>query len=241
LHKISYYGIVLVMQIMNLKKRQEFNKLYESGVRALNQRKPEIALNLFIEADELASHSNNDRRMRLNALNPLANSLWSMGEYEKAKQKLALASNIASDLALRDELAKAFSNFGRLEASKIIKEKPVTKQAAALRKIALPYFTKSYKMIDDHEYLYYRYANAKYGSIVAALAQDYKKASLLLTDGLSVAFKKARRLDKEVTYELDPTGLEHFAIASQLISLGSKNTNSRDYKKLEKIARDLIA
>jgi tetratricopeptide (TPR) repeat protein len=153
------------MQIMNLKTRQEFNKLYESGVRALNQSKPEIALNFFVEADELASHSSNNRRLRLNALNPLANSLWSMGEYEKAKQKLALASSIASDLALRDELAKAFSNFGR--------------------------------------------------------------------------FKKARRLDKEVTYELDPTGLEYFAVASQLINLGAKNTNSRDYKKLEKIAREL--
>jgi tetratricopeptide (TPR) repeat protein len=228
------------MQITDLKSRSEFNKLRDSGVRALAQNKPELALNFFTEADELASHSNNNRKKRLDALNPLANSLWSMGEYDKAKQKLALASNIASDLGLLDELAKAFSNFGRLEASKIIKEKPVTKQAAALRKIALPYFTKSYRMLDGHGNLYFRYSNAKYGAIIAALSQDYKKASLLVTEGLSVAFKKARRLDKEVTYTLNPSGLEFFAIASQLIYLGSKNPNSREYKKLEKVARELI-
>jgi tetratricopeptide (TPR) repeat protein len=229
-----------IMGIMNLKSRQEFQKLHSAGLRALNGGKYSVGLKCFEEADVLASHNNNDRRRRLDALNPLAHSLWALGEYKKAEQKLALAAKIASDLGLRDELAIVFSNFGRLESVKVIKKTPVSKQAQALRRKALPYFMKSYRMLDGHSHLYFRYSNAKYGAVVAVLAQDYKKSANLVAEGLGVAFKKGSKFDMEVTYKTSPSGLEYFAVSAGLIKLGAQNPLSREYKHHEKAARELV-
>jgi tetratricopeptide (TPR) repeat protein len=228
------------MGIMNLKSRQEFQKLHASGMKAIQNGRYHAALELFTEVDTLASHSNNDRRKRLDALNPMACSLWSLGRYEKGKQKLAQASKIASELGLRDELAIAYSNLGRLEAVRIVNTAPVSKQPKMLRKDALPYFIKAQKMLDGHDHLYYRYANAKHGSLVAALAQDYKKAALLTTEGLGIAFKKSRKYDKEATYKLSLSAWDYFVAATELVKLGTQNPASRDYKAQEKIARELV-
>jgi tetratricopeptide (TPR) repeat protein len=228
------------MGIMNLKTRQEFQKLHAGGMKAMKNDRYHAALEFFTDADVLASHSNNDRRRRLDALNPLAHSLWTLGEFEKASQKLVLATKIASDLGLRDELAIAFSNLGRLDAVKIVKKTSVSKQPKELRKKALPYFIKSQRMLNGHEHLYFRYANAQYGAVVAALAQDYKKASRFIAEGMDVAFKKTRKYDKDLTYAVNPSGLEYFAVAAELVKLGAQNPNSRDYKAQEKIARELI-
>jgi hypothetical protein len=139
-----------------------------------------------------------------------------------------------------DELAIAFSNQGRLNAVKIVRKTPVSKQTKELQKNALPYFMKAHNMLEGHNHLYFRYMNAKYGSLVAALAQDYRKAALLVTEGMGVAYKKSRKYDKEYPYKVNPSGLEYFAAAAQLVSLGVKNPNSRELKNQEKLARELV-
>jgi cell fate (sporulation/competence/biofilm development) regulator YmcA (YheA/YmcA/DUF963 family) len=227
------------MGIMNVKTRQEFQKLHLSGLKAQYSQKHAAALKWFEEADILASHTNNDRRRRLDALNPMAQALWALGDFKKAEQKIAQAATIASELGLRDELAVAFSNFGRLEAVKIIKQKSVSRQASNLRKNALPYFIKTQKMLAGHKNLNYRYTNAQYGSLVAALAQDYKKSALLVTEGMDIAFKRAK-YSKDPVYKLNPSGLEYFAVASELIRLGVQNPLSHAYKAKEKLARELV-
>jgi|GEM_PF-1254429 len=227
------------MGTLRLKNKKEFERLHALGMRSLSNGKFEPALKYFTEADTLARQCG-DRRKRLEALNPMAHALWSLGEFDKAKQKLAVAAKIASELGLRDELAIVFSNQGRLEAVKIIKQKPITKQPSALSKESLPHFTRALNLLDGHDHLYFRYANAKHGALVAALAQDYKKSSLLLSDGLYVAFKKSSKFDRETTYQLNPSGLDYFAAAAKLTNLGALNPASRDYKAQEKLARELV-
>jgi hypothetical protein len=227
------------MGIMNVKTRQEFQKLHLSGLKAQYSQKHAAALKWFEEADILASHTNNDRRRRLDALNPMAQALWALGDFKKAEQKIAQAATISSELGLRDELAVAFSNFGRLEAVKIIKQKSVSRQAGSFRKDSLPYFVKTQKMLDGHKNLSYRFTNAQYGSVVAALAQDYKKSAMFVSEGLDVAFKRAK-YSKDAIYKQNPSGLEYFAVASELIRLGTQNPLSHAYKAKEKLARELI-
>jgi tetratricopeptide (TPR) repeat protein len=209
------------------------------GLKALNNGRPDKALKYFEEADTLARHCN-DRIRRLDVLNPMANSLWALGEFDKAKQKLALATKISRELAILDELAIAYSNFGRLEAVKSLKTKSISKQNRELKKEALPYFMRAQRMLNKNEHLHFRYANAMHGSVVAALAQDYKKAAQLTTEGLDLAFKKAHKYNKQPTYKINPSGLEYFTAATKLIELGTKNPASREYKKEEKIVRELV-
>jgi hypothetical protein len=224
---------------MILKTKKEFERLHTRGMQAKSSNRQDSALKIFEDADTLA-RLYNDRRKRLDVLNPLAQLLWSVSEYEKARQKLTLAAKIAGDLGLRDEMAIVFSNNGRLAAVKIVRKTAVSRQSKTLHKKALPYFIRAQKMLNEHDHLYYRYANAKYGALVAALAQDYDKAAQLMAEGLSVAFKKSRKFDREVTYKLSPSGLQYFAATAELIRLGAQNPLSREYKKQEKLARELV-
>jgi hypothetical protein len=224
---------------LRLAKKKEFTKLHASGMRALKIGKTEAALKFFEDADTLARHCN-DRRKRLEVINPVAHCLWTLGEFDKARKKLALSVKIATELAILDELAIAYSNFGRLESVRVVKELSVTKQAKELNKTSLPYFTKVQKMLVGNDHLYFRYSNAAHGSLVAALAQDYNKSAKLTSEGLNVAFKKSTKYSRETTYKIKPAGLEYFATAAKLIELGAKNPNSREYKLLEKTTRELI-
>jgi tetratricopeptide (TPR) repeat protein len=224
---------------MSIKDRKEFQRLIAAGLKAQRAGKHEQALKHLDDADTIARH-HNDRKRRLKVLNPTAQVLWSMGEFDKARQKLALAARISSDLALMDELAIAFSNHGRLNAVKILRTAPLTRQPKKLQKDALPYFMKAFRMLEGHEHLYFRYANAKHGALVAALAQEYQKSTMLSAEGLSVAFKKSRKYDKEVTYKLSPSGLDYFAMATQLTKLGAMNPGARELKTQEKVARELV-
>jgi hypothetical protein len=224
---------------LRLKSKKEFLSLHANGLKAMRANKPQAALKFFTEADTLARH-HNDRRARLDALNPMANALWTLGEYDQAKQKLAVTSKISSELALMDELAIAFSNQGRLNAVKIVNKSPVTKQSKELQKNALPYFMKAHNMLDGHDHVYFRYMNAKYGSLIAALTHDYHKATVLITEGMGVAYKKSRKYDKEYPGKLNPSGLEYLAVASRLVSLGVRKPGSRELKSQEKLARELV-
>jgi tetratricopeptide (TPR) repeat protein len=201
--------------------------------------KPHAALEYLEDADTLARQYN-DRQKRLDTLNPLAKLYWQRGNYDKAKQKLTLAARIAGDLGLRDEMAIVLSNHGRLTAAQIIKKTAISKQAKELHKKALPYFMRAYKMLEDHDHLYFRYANAKHASLIAALAQDYAKASQLMIEGYSVAFKKSRKYDKKITHKINPSGLEYFTATAKLIELGAQNPLLREYKKQQKLARELV-
>jgi hypothetical protein len=224
---------------MILKSKKEFERLHARGMQAKSTNRQDAALKIFEDADTLA-RLYNDRRKRLDALNPVAQLLWSVGEYDKAKQKLTLAAKIAGELNLRDEMAIVLSNHGRLEAVKIVRKTPISKQSKELHKKAVSYFMQAQRMLKGHDHLYFRYVNAKHGALVAALAQDYNKASLLLADGLSIAFKKSRKYDKDAPYKISPSGLEYFEITAKLIKLGAQNPLSREYKNYEKLARELV-
>jgi hypothetical protein len=224
---------------LNFKAKKELQALHDNGLRAMSANKPQAALKYFTEADTLARHQN-DRKARLAVLNPLAHALWTLGEYDQAKQKLAVASKISSELALMDELAIAFSNQGRLNAVKIVRKTPLARQLKELQKNSLPYFMKAHNMLEGHDHLHYRYMNAKYGSLIAALTQDYRKAAILITEGIGVAYKKSRKYDKEYSYKLNPSGMEYFAAAAQLVSMGVRAPGSRELKNQEKIARELV-
>lgn len=224
---------------MILQTRKEFDRLHARGMQALDAGRTNSALKIFEDADTLA-RLHNDRRKRLDALNPLAHSLWELGEYDKAKKKLNLAAKIARELRLWDELAIIISNQGRLTAVRIVRQTAVSGQTKELHKEALPYFTKAQKMLEDHNHLYFRYANATYGALVAALAQDYTKAAALIAEGYSVAFKKTLKYDKKAPATISASGLERLSAAAQVVDAGVKNSSSRECKKQEENARKLI-
>lgn len=224
---------------MILKTKKEFERLRSRGMQAMQSNRYDQALKLFEDADTLARQYN-DRRRRLDTLNPLAQLYWRKGEYDKAKQRLALAARIAGDLGLRDEMAIVLSNYGRLNAVRVLRQTPVTKQAKELHKKALPYFMRAYRMLNGHEHLYFRYANAKHGALVAVLARDYDKAALLVSEGVGIAFKKSRKYDKQEAYKISPAGLNYFATVTSLIDQGTENPASREYKRQEKLARELV-
>jgi tetratricopeptide (TPR) repeat protein len=227
------------MAKLNIKAKKEFQTLHTSGLKAMASNKPQAALKFFTSADDLA-RLQNDRRQRLDVLNPMANALWSLGEYDQAKQKLAVASKIATELTLMDELAIAFSNQGRLNAVKIVLKTPLAKQTKELQKDALPYFMKAHNMLALHDHLYFRYMNAKYGSLIAALCGDYRKAAMLISEGMGVAYKKSRKYDKEFSAKINPSGLEYFAAVAQLVSTAERAPGSRELKAQEKLARELV-
>jgi len=202
--------------------REQFDKLHATGMALKDANKHDQALAVFERADQLAI-DNNDEPKRLDALQPAARALWSMGQFDDAIDKLNTASEIAANLDLTDEQGIIVSNLGRLATNKIVSNTPVQEQAAALKTQAMPKFAEAYHILMDHPHLYYRYANAQHGSVVSALANERRTAVLLVVDGIRVAYRKSEApYDQRPTYELNRRGLIQFAAATALIPLGSR-------------------
>jgi tetratricopeptide (TPR) repeat protein len=202
--------------------RTQFENLHSSGMAAKDSGDNYSALTFFERADELAI-SNDDQPKRLDALQPAARALWSMGRYDEATTKIDMASAIASELGLTDEQGMIASNLGRLIATKVVKSIPVEQVAEALRNDAVPKFQEAFDLLKGHDHLYFRLANAQHGSVVSALAGNRKLSTELVKEGLAVAFiKSPEPYDQVRTFSIDPENMALLGVASALIPLGSK-------------------
>lgn len=199
-----------------------FEELHARGMQAKNTGDHNEALRYFQLADNLASRTG-DKRKRLDALNPAARALWSLGHYEEATDKLEKALHIATQLELKDEQGIAVSNLGRLAAVKIVKTVPVEEQAGALSAKAIPIFFDAYTLLENHPHLYFRYANATHGSVVAALGGEKQIARTLINDGLRVSrLSSPEPYDQKTPAEISPNGLKQLRAARFLLLMGNQ-------------------
>jgi len=202
----------------------EFERLNAEGMAAKDAASHEAALAAFTQADNLAQ-AHDDPLKRLHALNPAGRALWSMGHYDEATAKLETASDIAAELEKPDEQGIIVSNLGRIAAVKTINTVPVPRQAAVLRVESTPKFRDAYQILDGNPHLYYRYANAQHGSVVAALAGERRLAARLISDGLRTAFRRSDPYDHARTYDISSStrrGLGQLIAATALIPFGNR-------------------
>lgn len=201
---------------------EQFEQLHAAGMAAKDADNHELALATFTQADALAA-DHDDPLKRMHALNPAARALWSMGRYDEASDTLHTAEGLAADLDLSDERGIIVSNLGRIAAVKTVQTVPVAQQAATLRTEAVPQFREALGILDGNPHLYYRYANAHHGSVIAALAGERKLSARLVIEGLSVAFRRsAEPYDQVRTYKVNWKGLVQLAAATALIPFGNR-------------------
>lgn len=177
--------------------------------------------------DQLAQEYD-DPLKRMHALNPAAKSLWSMGQYDQAHERLTIAEEIGKELKLIDEAAIARSNIGRIAACRIVNTLVVDEQPEALRNEAVPSFVLAYKALKGHSHLYYRYANAHHGATVAALAGERLVSAQLIAEGLLVAPRRSPPYDEVHTYRINKLGLVQMAAAMFLLPLGPRTPRLAD-------------
>jgi tetratricopeptide (TPR) repeat protein len=199
---------------------EQFETLHVRGQAANKAGDYATGLAFFNAMDQLAQE-HDDPLKRMHALNPGARALWSMGEYDQAYERLTTAEAIGTELNLVDEAAIARSNIGRLAASRIVKTISVPQQAEALRDEAVPSFAQAYEALKGHPHLYYRYANAQHGSVVAALADERLTCFRLIGEGLLVAPRKSPPYDEARAYKINRAGLIQIASSILLSPLGS--------------------
>jgi len=202
--------------------REQFEELHTAGMAAKDADNHELALATFNQADDLAAE-HDDPLKRMHVLNPAARALWSMGRYDEASDKLRTAEGMANELDLTDERGIIISNLGRIAAVKTVQTVPVVQQAAALQTGAVPQFREALGILDGHPHLYYRYANAHHGSVIAALAGERRLSARLVVEGLSIAFRRsAQPYDQVPTYRVNWKGLVQLAAATALIPFGNR-------------------
>lgn len=198
-----------------------FEELHADGMNAKSQGNHADALVYFERADYLAQE-HEDERKRLDALNPAARALWTLGNYREAHQRLMLARQIASKLELIDEEAIARSNLGRLAAIQVVNNYPLSLHPKYLTKTALLEFKNAYNLLENHPHLYYRYANATHGSVASALAGNRDFTRQLIAEGLAVAHQiSPEPYDQRPPAEISPKGLKQLRAARYLIAMGS--------------------
>ena len=213
--------------------RLQFEILNEQGQSAKNRADHEAALVQFASMDALALEYN-DPSKRIHALTPAARALWSMKRYDEATGRLETAASLAEELGLQDERAITISNMGRIAAVKTVDTVPLALQAASLRELAVPKFRQAYELLRNHPHLYYRYANAQHGSVVAALAGDRKLAAQLVLEGFAVAFRTSPEpYDQRPTYQISPDGRKQMLAAIALIPLGQHTPKFADMARAE--------
>jgi hypothetical protein len=245
------------MSEMDSWNRTRFQDLHASGMAAKNAGEHGVAFYYFQSADDLARQTG-DENLRLNALNPMARALWSMDACEEAQETLDEAQDIAERLGLVDERAIAISNMGRMAARKTVrrvpvrqrlgafkdrtlgrtaifetgKTVPVRRQAAELRRVATPRFEEAYELLRGHDHLYFRYANATHGSIVAALAGERALAETLIDEGQTVSNEVSPEpYDMLTPAQISPDGLKLLKAARYLIPLGNRTPGLAFYAR----------
>jgi len=169
----------------------QYDALQAAGMAAKDAGDHEQALRSFEMADELAAYHGDDLR-RLRAINPRARALWSLERYDEAIEQLETANDLATELNIQDERGIIISNMGRIAAVKTINHVPVKEQRNTLYYDAVIRFSDAAEVLKDNPHLYYRYANALHGSVVAAIAGNRKVARQLVLEGFRVAFRKSQ-------------------------------------------------
>jgi hypothetical protein len=202
----------------NLKK---FNGFRNRAEIAAGKHDYSSALEKFEKADTLAVAHDDDPR-RLQTLTPSAQILWRAGQYDKAAEKLDIASKIVGSMG-KDEQAMNISNLGRLITNRIIQTAPANRHPWLLNREALPRFEGSYLILRPHPNFYYRYENAQHGSLAAALGNDRGLAAILILEGLETAFRIPEKDSetKKPPFVLSPGGLIRLAGATALLPLGN--------------------
>jgi tetratricopeptide (TPR) repeat protein len=218
------------------KHREQFERLSTTGQAAKNAGEHELALKSFEEADRLAIDYH-DSLKRMHTLTPAARALWSLQRFTEASKKLEAASRVASELGLSDERAITISNIGRIASTEIISTILDARQTVALKAKAVPRFQEAYELLKGDPHLYYRYANAQHGSVVAAIVGDRRLASRLIVEGARVAFRRSEQpYDQKHTYKVNPRGLVQLLSATALIPFGKKTPLLSRYAR-EKLIR----
>lgn len=201
--------------------RTQFEELHAVGMAAKTANNHQEALQYFLYADEVAATAG-DSRKRLDALNPAARALWTMGQYDFASKKLFEARDIAKELELIDEEGIIYSNLGRIAAVRTIKNVSVSTQPQVLRRQSVPYFKEAYRRLYNHPHLYFRYANATHGSIVSALASDRQFTRRLIQEGITVSDQISLPYDEKTPAEINPNGKKQLKMARFLLALGNR-------------------
>jgi len=203
----------------------QFEKLHADGMAAKDADNHRGALELFETATEIAL-THDDQQKGLDAMQPAARSLWSLGRYEAATDKLETASRVAEELELRDEQGVIISNMGRIASVRTVRTIPVAEQRKVLRAEATPRFREAYSILKNHPHLYYRYANAQHGSVISALAGERRLTTRLIAEGLCVALRASDEpYDQELTYKISSgtkRGVVQMLAATVLIPLGGR-------------------
>ncbi len=197
----------------------DYERLNALGQQAKGIGDHEQALDLFNKA-ELLARTNNDPLKTIHALTPAARALWSLGLYDDATSKLRVAYEIAQREQYIDEQGITISNLGRIAAVEVVATVPINEQKTALKARAVPNFRQARSMLEHNPHLYYRYANAQHGSVIAALAGDRRLAAQLVFEGMRVAFRSSEEpYDTLPTYKINKLGLLQMVAATLLIPL----------------------
>lgn len=202
--------------------RTQFEDLHTAGMAAKRLGNHHQSLSAFEAADQLAAEYGDDRK-RLDALQPAAQDLWSMGQYDEAALRLTTAGRIAGELGLSDEQGIILSNLGRLGAVKAIHSVPEAWQRQGLKAEASPRFRAAFETLKGHPHLYYRYANAQHGSLTSALAGERLLTARLVAEGLRVAFRHSPEpYEQQRPYRTSPSGLIRMAAATALLPFADR-------------------
>ncbi len=216
---------------------EEFDVLCAKGMMAEQQDNYATALDVFETAAQLAL-GHDDRARSLDAIEPAAQALWSMGRYDEAADKLESAAKIAERLGLEDRAGLILSNMGRIAAVKTVNIFAVESQEAMLLAEATPRFREAYDILKEHPDLSCRYANARHGSLIAALAGDRQLALKLLAEGLRTALQVPEPpYDDRRTVMIGPDagrGLAQMLVTTILLPMGNHTP------ALAKLARDKL-
>lgn len=204
--------------------RLQFEDLHSSGMRAKDKGDHTEALELFAEAGQLARQHHDDPKL-LDALQPEARAFWSLERYDEATQTLEQARQLAFTLELPEQLGIVYSNLGRLAATRVIHTTDLspTEQIQALQQDAIPHFRRAYTILRDTDHLYFRYANAQHGAVIAALTCQRRFTRQLLIEGMRVAFRQpSDPHELRRPYRVNPYGLVDFIGATMLLPFGNQ-------------------
>jgi len=201
--------------------RQEFALFQKTGFSLNASGDFGPAYDAFRKAHDIALELG-DEQAQVDVLNPMAKSLWSMHDFVTAHEVLTQAEEIGERNGWRDEVGIAHSNMGRAAAVRCLSGGHNGNVVTALQDYSVGYFEQALAELRGHEHYHHRFANARHGSVVAALAGQRGLAGALITEGLRVALPAGETYDpgKRQIRE-QSSGMAQLALAAALIPLGN--------------------
>lgn len=201
--------------------RSHYDYLHTQGMAAKSDGLHEEAYGFFVRAGSLALEQDNLLDW-VHAETPAARALWSIERFNEARAKLDGVLFRVQANEIKEEIAITKANLSRLIAVQAIRENPSKDHKQILKEEALPLLKDAFIAMSNHPHLYYRYAIAHHGSVLAALAGDRRLARDLIRDGFRVALRRSPPFDECRTYEITPGGLIQLVGAMALVPLGSR-------------------